>query len=151
MHSSFIINNAMDDYFLQFHEITSTPTKNTYPMVDLQLFASPTQLASQNPLKTMSLPPRHNLKSNVPFIYLVMHFTAIQCGEPTLDMNWLTVLTTNARSILVPTNAYMGGPATALYGIHSISLCIFLNSLSKNLDNLELTLDGLRSVCIRLC
>ena len=117
--------------FLHFYEMTSTPTKNMHPVVDHRSFASPTQLASQKPLKTISLPSRHNLKSEVPFKYLMIRFMAIQCGGPTFDMNCLTILTANAISALVATITYMRDPTPALYGKPFISFCTFTNSSSK--------------------
>ena len=36
---------------------------------------------------TGSLPPRPNLKSKVPFEYLMVRFTTIQCGGLGFDMN----------------------------------------------------------------
>ena len=77
MHFGSIVDNTMVGCFLYFHEMTPTPTKNTYPMVDRRSFASPAQCILQKHLKTISLPLRHNLKSKVPFRYLMMRFTAI--------------------------------------------------------------------------
>ena len=39
------IDNAMAGSFLYFHEMTTMPTKNTFPMMDGRLFASPAQSA----------------------------------------------------------------------------------------------------------
>ena len=75
----------------------SNADKKTYAMVDSWSFASHVQSASQNPLNAISLPLSHNLKFKVPFKYLMMHFTPIQCGGLACNMNWLTVLTANAR------------------------------------------------------
>jgi hypothetical protein len=73
-------------------------------------FASPAQFASHNPLKAVFLPPRHNLKSKVPFKYLMICFTAIQWGGHGFNMNRLTVLTTNTILALVAIIAYMRDP-----------------------------------------
>ena len=121
MYSASTVDNAMVGCFLHFHKMTLTRTKNIYHAVDHQLFASFVQSASQIPLKTISLPPWHNLKSKVPFKYLMMHFTATQCGGPDFNMNRLTVLTANAISALVVNIAYMRDPTVALCGTPSIS------------------------------
>jgi hypothetical protein len=34
MYSTSIVENAMVDYFLHFHELTPMPTKDTYPVED---------------------------------------------------------------------------------------------------------------------
>src|ERR1700738_3820192 len=121
MYSVSIIDNAMVGCFLYFHKMTPTPTTNTYPMVDCGSFASPVQSTSQKTLKTTYLHLSHNLKSKVPFKYLMVRYTAIQCGGPAFDMNWLTILTANAISTLVATIAYMRDPIPALYETPSIS------------------------------
>ena len=84
---------------------------------------------------------RHNLKSKVPFKYLMMHFMAIQCDGPAFNMNWLTVLTANTISTLVATIAYIRDPTPALYRTPSISLCTFTNFSSKSFNYFEFTLN----------
>ena len=42
-----LIDNAMVGCFLHFHKMTSTPTKNTYPVVDHWSCTSSTQSALQ--------------------------------------------------------------------------------------------------------
>src|SRR4051794_18370070 len=120
MYSASVVDKAIVGCLLQFHEIAPTPTKNTYPVVDRRSLASPAQSASQYPRKAMCLPPRHNLRSKVPCKYLKMRFTAPQCAGPALDMNWLTMLTANARSARVPTMAYINDPTAALYSTPSM-------------------------------
>ena len=137
MYSANVVDSAMVGCFLHFYEMTPTPTKNTYPVVDCRSFTSPAQSASQNPLNTISLPPRHNLKPKVPFKYLIMCFMGIQCGKPAFDMIWLTVLTTNAISVIVASIAFMRDPTLALYETPSFFLCTFLNSSSESFNNLN--------------
>ena len=72
----------------------------------------------------------------------MMCFTAIQCGGPAFNMNWLTILTANALPALVATIAYMRDPTPALYGIPPISLCTFPNSSSESFGNFEFTSNG---------
>ena len=118
--------------------MTLTPIKKTYPLVDRWSFASPTQSISQKHLNIIFLHLRHNLKSKVPFKYLMMRFTAIQCGGRALDMNSLTVLTANEISALVATIAYIRDPTMDLYGTLSISLYTFIYSSSESTNNFEL-------------
>ena len=49
MHCAYVVDNAIVGFFLYFHGMTSTPTRNTYPVVDRRSFASHAQSASQNP------------------------------------------------------------------------------------------------------
>lgn len=72
-----------------------------------------------------------------------MRFMAIQCNGPTQDMNWLTVLTANARLILILTIVYMSDSITILYRMSSILLCTFPNSSSQSLNNMDFTLNGI--------
>ena len=125
--------------FLAFPRNDSNAKKK---YVDRWSFASPTQSASQNPLKAISLPPRHNLKSKVLFKYLMIHLMAIQCSGPVFDMDWLTVLTANAILAFVATIAYMRDPTLALYGTPSIFLCTFPNSSSKSFSNFKFKSNG---------
>ena len=67
MYSASVVDNVMVGCFLHFHEMNLMPTKNTFPMVDSRSYASPPQFALQNPLKAISLPLRHNVKSKVSF------------------------------------------------------------------------------------
>lgn len=92
--------------FLHFHEIIYMPTRNMYSMKGCQSFVFSAQFALKKSPKAIPLPTRHNSKSKLPFKYLMMCFMAILCGGPTFDMNWLIVLTTNARFGRVPTIAY---------------------------------------------
>ena len=133
MYSASVLDNAMVGCFLHFHEMTPTPTKYTYPLVDHWLFASPAQSASQKPLKPISLPPRHILKSKLPFKYLMIYFTTIQWDGPAYDMKWLTLLTANAILALVATIAYIKDLTPALYGTPFIFLFTFINSSSQSL------------------
>ena len=86
------------------------------------------------------MPMRHNLKSKVPFKYLIMHFTAIQCGGPAFDMNWLTIFIANAILVLIATVAKMIDSIPTLYGTTFISLCTILNSSFKSFNNFEFAL-----------
>lgn len=63
INSASVVDNAMNCCFLHFHEMISTPTKNTNPMMNRRSFVSPVQSASQKPSKIISFPPWHNLKS----------------------------------------------------------------------------------------
>ena len=142
MYSASVIDNTMASYFLHFHEMTPMPIKNTYLMVDGWSFASPLQSTLQNPLKAISLPPRHILKSKMLLKYLTMRFTAIQCSGVAFDMNWLTVLIANAISTLVGTIAYMRDPTLALYKTPFIFLCTFSNFSSESSNNFEFASNG---------
>ena len=139
----YVIDNAMAGCFLHFYELTPMPTKNMYPMVDRQSFESPAQSVLQKPLKTISLPMRHNLKSKVPFKYLMMRFTAIQCSGSAFDMNWLTIFIANVILALVASIAYMRDLTLALYGTPSISLCTFTHPSFKGFYNFEFTSNGI--------
>ena len=143
MYSAFILDNAMVGCFMHFHKMTPTPTtKNTYPVVNHRLFASPIQSTSKK------------LSRHYPCLWGIiwspkclsntswMYFMAIQCGGPAFDMNWLTVLTANAISTLIDTIAYMRDPTPALYGTPSIFLCTFTNSSSESFNNIEFTSNG---------
>jgi hypothetical protein len=77
MYYASVVDNSMVGYFLVFHELSPNPTKNTYDVVDDQSIVFPAQSASQKPFKTMVFPLRYNLKSKLPFKYLMMCFTAI--------------------------------------------------------------------------
>jgi hypothetical protein len=117
--------------FKHFHEVTPTPTRNIYTVVDCRLFASPAQSASQNPLKAISLPPRYNLKSKVPFQTPHDAFY----GHP---MQWTCLRHEDSlysqqmqdRSSY-PSFIYMRNPTPVLYGTYSIFLCTFPNSSSN--------------------
>ncbi|KAG0611940.1 hypothetical protein M758_7G178200 [Ceratodon purpureus] len=97
----------------------------------------------------MLMPPRHNLDSKVPCKYRMMRLTALQCDGPALDMNWLTMLTANARSGRVATMAYINEPTLVLYGIPSISPSMASNSSNESFINFTFTSSdvpmGLRS------
>ena len=127
--------------FLHFHKMTPMPIKNTCPVVDHQSFASPIQSALQNPHKAISLSMRHNLKFKMPFKYLMMRFTDIQCSRPAFSMNWFTILTANTSSALVSTIAYMKYPTVALYGTPCISLCTFPTCSLENFNNFKFALN----------
>ena len=133
IYSASVVDNAMIGCFLHFQEISSTPMRNTFPVVDLRSFVSPTQF-----LKAILFPLKYNLKSTTPFKYLMMFVIAIQCGWPTFNMNKLIVLTANVISALVATIAYTRGLIMALYRTHFISLCKFSNPSSDNFYNFEL-------------
>ena len=107
MYSAFVVHNAMVGCFLQFHEMTPTPSKKHVPVVDCGSFTYPIQSAMQNPLKAIFLLQMHNLKSKVPFKYLIIRFTTIQGGGLAFNMNCLTVLSANAILVLVAIIAYM--------------------------------------------
>ena len=128
--------------FLHFHEMTPTPTKKHVscgesPVVCISYPIYIAKFSQDN-----IFAPRHNLKSKIPFKYLMMHIMAIQCGRPAFDMNWLIVLTAIATSALVTTITYMRDPTPALYGTPFISLCTFTKKLSKSFNNFEFTLNG---------
>ena len=134
MYSTFVTDNVLIGCFLHFHEINPTSTNNTNHMVDLQLFASPAQSASQNLCKVISLPPRHNLKSNMPFKYF-MHFTSIQM--------WWTNPTHESthRNYRKCKNSLCTHHHIHELPLLSISPFTFLNSSSKSFNNMEFTLD----------
>ncbi|KAG0578916.1 hypothetical protein KC19_4G059900 [Ceratodon purpureus] len=90
----------------------------------------------------MLTPPRHNLNSKVPCKYRMMRLTALQCDGPALDMNWLTMLTANARSGRVATMAYINEPTPVLYGIPSISPSMASNSSNESFINFTFTSSG---------
>ncbi|KAG0604857.1 hypothetical protein M758_9G013900 [Ceratodon purpureus] len=90
----------------------------------------------------MLMPPRHNLYSKVPCKYRMMRLTALQCDGPALDMNWLTMLTANARLGRVATMAHINEPTPALYGIPSISPSMASNSSNESFINFTFTSSG---------
>ena len=57
---------------------------------------------------------RHTLK--VPFTYLSIHFTVVQCSFPRLLIYWLKVPTTKAMLGLVQTITYISLPTIDTYG-----------------------------------
>ena len=131
-----VVDNAMVGCFLHFHEMT-LQHKNTHMVMDYRLFASPTQSALQKPTKAILLPLRHYLKSKVPFKYLILHNTTIQCVGPAFDMNWLTILTAKAISALVVTITFIRDPPMGLYGTPFISICTLTNSSLEILNKFE--------------
>ena len=135
MYSTSIVDNVMVHWFLHFHKMTPMPTNKMYYVVDRWSFASPTQSGSQKLYKSISLPPRHNLKSKVPFKYLMI------CGKPPFDMNWLTILNANAISTLMSTITYMRDPILVVYGTPSISLRTFPNFSFESFKKLKFTLN----------
>ena len=131
MYSTYSVDNAMVGCFLHFHKTTSMPTKNTYPMVDLRSFAAPAQSALQNPYIALSSPPRYNLKSNMPFKYLMIPIP-MWWTNPLYELAHHT--TANARSAFASTIAYMNDSTDTLYEMRSISPCILLNSTSRSFN-----------------
>ena len=81
----------------------------------------------------------------------MMHLTTIQCNGPTFDINWIIVLTVNARSALAPTVAYMRLPTPALYKTPSNFHCTFLNFSLICFNNLKFASNEIRLVCILPC
>ena len=118
-HPAFIVDNAMVGCFLHFHKMTPTPTKKHIPcgkspVVCISRLIHITKIFQNNIIIF-----EHNLKSKVPFKYLMMRFTANQYGKSAFDMNWLIILTTNAILAFATTIEYMRNPTPALY-IHKL-------------------------------
>ena len=75
--------------------------------MDYGSFAYFIQFGMENPLKAISLPMKHNLKSKMLFKQLMMHFMANLCNGLVFVMNWYTILNANVISAFVATIVYM--------------------------------------------
>ncbi len=117
MYSTSVVDNAIVDCCLLLQEMAPPPIMKTNPVVDLLPSTSPPQSASQYPnISLNGVALNYNFIYNVPYKYLKIHLTTIQCSMLRLAMCWLNTFIRYAKSNRVHNMTYIKDPTACWYG-----------------------------------
>ena len=115
-YSASVVESATTLWIFETQLTVVPPTVNTYHVVLLLLSLSPTIFASTYPYREMFEPSKHNDWFVVPFKYLRIHFTAIQCSFLGLFIYLLTTPIACAILGIAQTIIYTKLQAADAYG-----------------------------------